>query len=133
MYGTLAVLVLAYMTRFLPQSYRGLSATMGQIHDDLENAARVAGATKLRTIRYIIVPILKLSIVQSALVLFILSLRELTASLFLYTTSTRVVAVVIYEKYANGSWSSVAAISLLFITALMLLTVAGRKWLSAPL
>jgi iron(III) transport system permease protein len=64
-------------------------------------------------------------------ILLVLSIRELTASLFLYTTGTRTLAIVIYEKYITGSWSSVAAISLLFTVALAVLTVAGRRWLQA--
>ena len=61
--------------------------------------------------------------------MIVLSLRELTASLFLYTTSTRTLSIVIYEKYETGSWSQVAAISLIFTLALMTVTLLGRRWL----
>jgi iron(III) transport system permease protein len=58
-------------------------------------------------------------------------LRELTASLFLYTTNTRTLAIVIYEKYISGSWSQVASISVLFTIALALVTLGGRRWLQS--
>jgi iron(III) transport system permease protein len=61
--------------------------------------------------------------------MLVLSIRELTASLFLYTTGTRTLAIVIYEKYITGSWSAVASISLLFTAGLTVLTLAGRRWL----
>jgi iron(III) transport system permease protein len=130
-YGTLAILSIGYVSRFLPQGYRAISSSIAQIHDDLESAAQVAGARRPVVIRRITLPLVRGSVVSSVFILLVLSIRELTASLFLYTTGTRTLAIVIYEKYITGSWSSVAAISLLFTAALAVLTVAGRRWLQA--
>jgi iron(III) transport system permease protein len=130
-YGTLAILSIGYVSRFLPQGYRAISSSIAQIHDDLESAAQVAGARRPVVIRRITLPLVRGSVVSSVFILLVLSIRELTASLFLYTTGTRTLAIVIYEKYITGSWSSVAAISLLFTVALAVLTVAGRRWLQA--
>ena len=82
-------------------------------------------------IRHITLPLVRGSVFSSVFLLLVLSIRELTASLFLYTTGTRTLAIVIYEKYETGSWSSVAAISLIFTLALAILTTAGRRWLQA--
>jgi iron(III) transport system permease protein len=130
-YGTLVILSIGYVSRFLPQGYRAIASSIAQIHDDLESAAKVAGAPRSLVIRRITLPLVRGSVVSSVFVLLVLSIRELTASLFLYTTGTRTLAIVIYEKYETGSWSAVAAISLLFTAALALLTVAGRRWLQA--
>jgi len=130
-YGTLAILSIGYVSRFLPQGYRAISSSIAQIHDDLESAAQVAGARRPVVIRRITLPLVRGSVVSSVFILLVLSIRELTASLFLYTTGTRTLSIVIYEKYVTGSWSAVAAISLLFTIALAMLTVAGRRWLQA--
>ena len=130
-YGTLAILSIGYVSRFLPQGYRAISSSIAQIHDDLEAAAQVAGARRSVVIRRITLPLVRGSMVSSVFILLVLSIRELTASLFLYTTGTRTLSIVIYEKYVTGSWSAVAAISLLFTIALAMLTVAGRRWLQA--
>jgi iron(III) transport system permease protein len=61
--------------------------------------------------------------------LFVLSIREVAASLFLYTTRTRVLSIVLLESYDSGMWSSVASISLLYTALLITITLAGRRWM----
>jgi iron(III) transport system permease protein len=129
-YGTLAILSIGYVSRFLPQGYRAIASSIGQIHEDLEHAARLAGANRLQVVRRITLPLVRGGVASSAFILLILSIRELTASLFLYTTGTRTLAIVIYEKYVTGSWSAVASISLVFTLVLAVLTLAGRRWLN---
>jgi iron(III) transport system permease protein len=128
-YGTVWILGIAYLTRFFPQGYRAVSSSMQQIHDDLDAAARVCGARALVVARRITLPLVRSGIASAVFIMLVLSLRELTASLFLYTTSTRTLSIVIYEKYETGGWSQVASISLLFTLALMTVTLLGRRWL----
>ena len=130
-YGTLTILAIGYVSRFLPQGYRAIASSIAQIHEDLEHAAQIAGAKRVQVIRYITLPLVRGGVASSAFIMLILSIRELTASLFLYTTGTRTLAIVIYEKYVTGSWSAVASISLVFTVALAALTLAGRRWLQA--
>ena len=130
-YGTLAVLVIAYMGRFTPQGFRAISASIVQIHDDLEQAAMVAGATKFKAVKRIVWPLMRSGVVAAVIVLFVLGMRELTASLFLFTTDTRVLSIVIYEQYENGGWSAVASLSLVYTFILIALTVLGRRWMRA--
>jgi iron(III) transport system permease protein len=128
-YGTVWILGIAYLTRFFPQGYRAVASSMQQIHDDLDAAARVCGAGGLTVARRITLPLVRSGVASATFIMVVLSLRELTASLFLYTTSTRTLSIVIYEKYETGSWSQVAAISLVFTMALMSVTLLGRRWL----
>jgi iron(III) transport system permease protein len=132
-YGTLAILVIAFVTRFMPQGYRAVSSSVMQIHDDLEQAALVAGATRLKALQKIILPLVRGGVAASFFLMIVLGMRELTASLFLYTTDTRLLSIVIYESYENGAWSSVASISLIYTCVLILLTVIGRRWMRAQL
>jgi iron(III) transport system permease protein len=128
-YGTLAILVIAFTTRFIPQGYRAIASGVTQIHDDLENAALVAGATRLQTIRLVMLPLVRGGVAASAFLLFVLSFREVAASLFLYTTKTRVLSIVLLESYEGGMWSSVASISLLYTLMLIAITLVGRRWM----
>ena len=132
-YGTLAILVIAFLTRFLPQGYRTVSSSIRQVHDDLESAAMVAGATRRRAIMTITMPLVRGGVVASAFLMVVLGLRELTASLLLYTTKTRVLSIIIYEQYVNGNWAQVSALSLIYTSLLVILTLAGRRWLRAQL
>lgn len=132
-YGTLAILVIAFITRFMPQGYRTISGSVLQIHNELEEAAMVAGAGRWRAAWRITLPLIRGAVVSSAFLIVVLGMRELTASLFLYTTRTRVLSIVIYEAYGNGIWTQVASISLLFTALLALFTIAGRRWMRAAL
>jgi iron(III) transport system permease protein len=130
-YGTLWVLILAFITRFLPQGYRAVAATIGQVHPDLEQSALICGATRFTAVRRIILPLVRPGVAAAAFLILILSFRELTAALFLYTTNTRVLSVVIFEQYQNGALGEVAATSLLYTFFLFLLALMTRRWLGA--
>jgi iron(III) transport system permease protein len=128
-YGSIAILIIAFLARFTPQAYRAISSSIGQIHDDLENAAMVAGASRTQTIRWITLPLVRGGVAATAFLLFVLSIREVAASLFLYTTRTRVLSIVLLESYDSGMWSDVASISLLYTALLIAITLAGRRWM----
>lgn len=132
-YGTIAVLTIAFLGRFAPQGFRAISSSIVQIHDDLEHAAMVAGASKSQAARRIVWPLMRGGVAAAVIVIFVLGMRELTASLFLYTTDTRVLSIVIYEQYENGGWSAVASLSLVYTLILIALTVAGRRWMRASI
>lgn len=128
-YGTMAILTIAFLARFMPQGYRAIAASVVQIHDDLENASLVAGASYWQTLRWITLPLVRGGVFASAFLVFVLSIREVAASLFLYTTQTRVLSIVILESYDSGLWSRVASISLLYTLLLIAITIAGRRWM----
>ena len=130
-YGTLTILIIAYLGRFAPQGFRAISSSMLQIHGELEEAAMVAGATKTQAVRRIMWPLMRAGVAAAMVILFVLALRELTASLFLYTTDTRVLSIVIYEQYENGGWSVVASLSLIYTIVLVSLNLLGRRWMRA--
>jgi iron(III) transport system permease protein len=131
-YGTIMVIIIAFVARFMPAGYRVIAASVQQVHDDLESAALLAGATRLQTIRRITLPLLRGGVAAAAFLMIVFGLRELTASLFLYTPSSRVLSIVIFEKL-DDSWSSVATICLLYMTLLGVLALAGRKYMRAAL
>ena len=128
-YGTLTILVLAYTARFMPQGFRSVSSTILQVHRDLEDSAIVAGASRTRAVMDILAPLIRPGIASAMLLLFLLAMRELSTSVFLFTAETRVLAIILYEQWESGSWARVATISLLYCALLFVITVAGRKWI----
>lgn len=130
LYGTLAILALAYIARFMPQGFRGIASTLGQIHPDLEDSARVSGASHLRATWSITIPLVRAGVVSTMLLLVILSTRELSTSIFLFTRDTRILSVVLFEQWASGEWPRVAIISLIYSLILLVLTVVGRRWIN---
>ena len=93
LYGTLFILLLAYLTRFLPYASRGVSSGLVSISPELEESARVSGAGWLATIRRVLAPLLRPSLVAAWVMLFVIFVRELSTSVLLYRGGTETMSV----------------------------------------
>ncbi|MQA87469.1 MAG: ABC transporter permease subunit [Streptosporangiales bacterium] len=129
LYGTLLILVLAYVARFTPQSFGSISNSFRQIRSDLEESALVSGAGRSRTSLEITVPLIRSSIVSAMLLLLIFSIRELSAVIFLFTSDTRVLSVVIFDFWESGVFDRAAAVSVLYSVVLAAIALFSRRWL----
>jgi iron(III) transport system permease protein len=112
LYGTLWILALAFIARFMPDTVKALSTSLMQIHRELEEAAWVCGRGVIGTIRSIVLPLARPGLVAAMTLLFILAIRELGSSLFLYTSNTMVMAVLLLDYYEGGNLGITAAFSL---------------------
>ncbi|NHU48906.1 iron ABC transporter permease [Rhodococcus sp. A14] len=126
-YGTLAVLVIAFVAVFLPQGYRGVSSSIVQLDQDLEDSAVMLGARRSKAIRFVTIPLLRIGLSSTFLLLLMLSMRELTAALFLFTSDTRLLSIAIFDAYDNGSIQSAAELSLLYCVVIGVLAVLSRR------
>jgi iron(III) transport system permease protein len=131
-YGTLWILFIAYVTRFMPYGMRYNSASMLQIHKELEESAAMSGASWWTTFRRIVLPLLKPGLVAGWIYIMIVSIRELSSSILLYSPGTEVVSVVIWELWENGQYVELSALGVLFILMLFVLVMlaqyVGRKF-----
>jgi iron(III) transport system permease protein len=126
-YGTIWILVLAYVTKYLPYGMRTSSAAMVQIHRELEEAAGVSGASWWTTFRRVTLPLLRPGLVAGWLYIFIVSVRELSASVLLVTSESTVLAVVIFDLFESGKSNAVAALSvMLIVTLVAIVTIVQR-------
>ncbi|MBW0002933.1 MAG: iron ABC transporter permease [Hyphomicrobiales bacterium] len=116
-YGTIAVLLIAYVTHYLPFGVRATSAALRQLHPELEEAARVAGATWLATMRRITVPLLKPTMISAWALLFIMAMQEVSSSILLYSSSSIVLSVAVFDLWENGNPSDVAALGVVQLAA----------------
>ena len=130
LYGTIWILALAFIARFMPDTVKSLSTSFLQIHKELEEAAWVCGKGPLGTIRTIMLPLARPGIIASMTLLFILAIRELGSSLFLYTSDTTVMAVLLLDYYEGGNTGKAAAFSLVQ-TALLAVLIGFANWLSS--
>lgn len=127
-YGTLAVLVIAFVAVFIPQGYRGVSASIVQLDQDLEDSAVMLGARRYHAITFVTAPLLRVGLSSTFLLLMMLSMRELTAALFLFTSDTRLLSIAIFDAYDNGSFQSAAELSLLYCVVIAVLAVLARRF-----
>ncbi len=112
LYGTLWILALAFIARFMPDTVKALSTSLMQIHRELEEAAWICGKGVIGTIGSIVLPLARPGVVGAMMLLFILAIRELGSSLFLYTSNTMVMAVLLLDYYEGGNLGLTGAFSL---------------------
>jgi iron(III) transport system permease protein len=129
LYGTIWILALAFIARFMPDTVKALSTSFLQIHRELEEAAWVCGKGTLATIGTIVLPLARPGVIASMTLLFVLAIRELGSSLFLYTSNTMVMSVLLLDYYEGGNIGKTAAFSLVQ-TVLLGVLIGGANWLS---
>ncbi len=127
-YGTIWIMFVAYITRFMPYGLRYNTTSMLQIHKELEESAAMSGASWFTTFRRIILPLLKPGLVAGWIYIMIVSIRELSSSILLYSPGTEVVSVVIWELWENGQYVELSALGVLFILSLFFLVMLAQ-WL----
>lgn len=126
-YGTLWILFIAYVTKYLPYGIRTASASMIQIGQELEEASVVSGASWLQTFRKILLPLLMPGFVAGWIYIAVVSLRELSTSILLYTQDTIVLSILVFDLWEAGLYNSVAALGVLMVGFLIIVTWGARK------
>jgi iron(III) transport system permease protein len=112
LYGTLSLLLLAYLVAFLPLSVRNVGPVMGQIGAELEEAALVSGARRGGAICRVTLPLAAPGIAASMVLLFIIIFREFPIASFVATPGTNVISLSLFDTYSNGVIPAAAAIAI---------------------
>src|SRR5439155_21656732 len=125
-YGTLWILLIAYVTRFLPYGMRYVSTSMLQIHKELEESAAMSGASWGMTFRRVVLPLLKPGLLAGWIYVVIVSIRELSSSILLYSPGTEVLSIMIWELWQNGQYVELSALGVMFILGLFVLVLVAQ-------
>jgi iron(III) transport system permease protein len=125
-YGTIWILLIAYMTRFLPYGMRFNTASLLQLHKELEESAQACGADWLTTFRRVVLPLLKPGLMAGWIYIVIVSIRELSSSVLLYSPGTEVLSVVLWEMWQNGQYVQLSALGVMMIAALFVFVLAAQ-------
>ncbi len=127
LYGTAAILVIAFTTRFLPIAYSNLNTMIGAVNPDLENAARTLGASRIRALWTVTAPLLRRGILASWLLVFIPAIRELSSAIFLFTPRTATMTTQIFDFSDAGNYEAVATLAVVILAiTLTIVTLAYR-------
>jgi iron(III) transport system permease protein len=128
-YGTLTILVIAYFLRNLGYGVRHANNAFSQIAGDLTEAARMTGATPLRALWDISLPLIRPAILSLWAMLFIFIFMEISATILLYTPATRTLPTVLWEYMGSGSQPSAFAIAVVQATLVfVIIFFANRKF-----
>jgi iron(III) transport system permease protein len=136
LYGTLWILFVAYVTKEMPVGYAQADATFKGVHPELEEAGRILGAGRLRVLGEITAPLARSGIIATWCFIFIGVIRELSASIILFTPATKVMSVVIFDLKEEGHFGAIAVLGLFmlamtFATVLLMQRVLGRDFMGA--
>jgi iron(III) transport system permease protein len=117
-YGTLWIMLIAYVTRFMPYGMRYASASMVALHKELEDSAAMSGASWRMTFQRIVLPLLKPGLIAGWIYIVIVSVRELSGSILLYSPGSEVVSIMIWEYWQNGQYVELSALGVMMIAVL---------------
>ena len=127
LYGTLWILLIAFVTIALPSAYQQLQAAFRTIHPELEDASRILGATRLRSLWQITAPLLRTGVVATWCFIFVGVMRELSAAIILFTSETKVISVLIYDLNESGDLGAISVIGLGMLIITFAVVIAVNK------
>ncbi len=125
-YGTLWIISIALITRYIAFGARTMNAAQLQIHKELEEASLVSGISWIGTFRRIILPLLMPSFINGCIWVFIHAFRELSIALMLFSNKSIVVSTLIYFTWDNGQMPQTCSLAVLLMIILFGITFAGR-------
>jgi len=126
-YGTLWILLLAYVTAHIPVAIQFVGSALHRIHADLEDASRIAGRSLPDTIRLIDLPLMRPALIGSWLLIYVVILREISLVILLYNPSTIVLSVGLMDVWGSGFYPELAVYALLLmVLGLVPVVVLGR-------
>lgn len=129
LYGTAALMILAFTARFLPIAYANCSAAVRTVHPEMEEAVRILGGGRLRAIRAVVAPLMKKSLFGAWLIVFIIATRELSAAVFLVGPTTRTMSVMLYDLSEEGNFEVLSALGGILLVITVILVAIGMKLL----
>jgi iron(III) transport system permease protein len=115
LYGTLWILLIAFVTISLPAAYQQLQSALRTIHPELEDASRILGATRLQALWHVTAPLLRTGVIATWCFIFVGVMRELSAAIMLFTSETKVVSVLIFDLNESGDLAAISVLGLLLL------------------
>jgi iron(III) transport system permease protein len=123
LYGTIGILIWAFVISYLPYGMRYSSTGMVQIHRELEEAAAVCGASALTRLRRIVAPLLAPALVAGWLFIFLMATRVLSLAILLAGPRSQTMAVAMFDLWGNGQSTELAALGLMWSMLMAIIAV----------
>lgn len=123
--GTATILVLAFVTRFLPIAYANASAAIRGFNPELEDAVTILGGSRLLAIRRVVGPLLRRNLIGAWLLVFIPASREVSSALFLYGPKTRTMSVMFFDLTEGGNFEQLSALAIILLVTTLIFVLLG--------
>lgn len=119
LYGTLWILIFAYVVHFMPSGLWSVTATLGGISPDLDECARACGTSWFGALRHILLPLMWPGLVSAWLLLFVIFMREVSSSMMLFVQWTEAISIALIQIHRYESLGACAAFAVM-LTAIIL-------------
>jgi iron(III) transport system permease protein len=127
LYGTATLVILAFTARFLPIAFANSSAAVRSVHPEMEEAARILGCGRVRSIVMITAPLIRKSLLGGWLIVFIVASRELSTAVFLVGPRTRTMSVLLYDLSEAGNFEVLAAFGGILLAITLVIVGIGMR------
>ncbi len=126
-YGSLWILLIGYITRFMPYGLRTMTSTVVQIHDDMEDASKTCGAGFFSTFRRVLLPLMRPGFIAGWIILATIYLREFSTSIFLYSPGAEPIGPLLYHFYVDGNLGPMCSLGVIVSVVSVLLIMLARR------
>src|SRR6201988_3189040 len=127
LYGTLWILLIAFVTIALPAAYQQLQSAFRAVNPDLEEARRILGAKCIGTLFHITAPLLRTSVIATFCFIFVGVMRELSAAILLFTSETKVISVLIFDLNEAGDLGAIAVLGIIMLVITFAVVIAVTR------
>lgn len=129
LYGTAAIMVVAFTTRFIPVAFTNANTTVMGINPELELAARNLGANSATTVQKVVFPLVKRGLISGWILVFILSIRELSCAILLFTLNTQVMSTALFELVSESSYERLSALAIIMLAIVFTIVLLAYRFL----
>lgn len=126
-YNTIWILLIAYIARYMAFGVRTTTTSLTQIHQSLEEIARITGANWFQTFKDIVIPLILPGLFAGWFLVFMPALRELTISALLWSTRHETIGVMVFNLQESGNTVASAALSVVMLIVLVIANIIVRK------
>lgn len=126
-YATIWIILIGYITRFLPYGLRSMTSTIVQIHNELEDASKACGAGFLPTFCRILLPLMRPGFIAGWIILATIFLREFSISVFLYTPNAEPIGPRLYHFFIDGEIGPMSSLAVIVSIVSIILIVVARR------
>ena len=132
LYGTLTLMIIAFVTLYLPHGIRFMIPAFVQVGREMEEAALMSGGSWRHAMLRVYAPLLGPSIVGGFLFIFVLSFREISASVFLYAQGTELFSLTLFDLWREGLFGPVSALGIAMMCCFGVIVALGRRFVIQP-
>lgn len=127
LYGTIWIILLAMVTIHIPYGVRSASSALHQLHEELEEGSRLCGASWLYTMRKVVLPLIKPGFIAGWTIMFVLIIKEISCSIFLYTYGTETMHIELYSLWFEGCFNHACALALVELSVILCVVTIVKK------